>query len=71
VSARPEIISLVAPVADAALDQLAAAPVDGVEGSASVSFMAPPSHRIDWIGDGAHVGGANTAGVRPPSRCPK
>jgi len=41
VSARPEIISLVAPVADAALDQLAAVLVDCVEGGASVSFMSP------------------------------
>jgi GNAT superfamily N-acetyltransferase len=41
VSARPEIISLVAPVADAALDQLAAVLVDCVEGGASVSFLSP------------------------------
>ena len=36
-----EIIALAAPVAEAALDQLAAVLVDCVEGGASVSFMAP------------------------------
>jgi GNAT superfamily N-acetyltransferase len=41
VSARPEIISLVAPVADAALDQLADVLVDCVEGGASVNFLSP------------------------------
>jgi len=41
VSAKAEIISLDAPVADAALDQLAAVLVDCVEGGASVSFMSP------------------------------
>jgi GNAT superfamily N-acetyltransferase len=45
VSARYEIISLEAPVADAALDQLANVLVDCVEGGASVNFMAPFSHR--------------------------
>ena len=40
-SARPEIISLVAPVADAALDQLADVLVDCVEGGASVNFLSP------------------------------
>jgi ribosomal protein S18 acetylase RimI-like enzyme len=41
VSAGAEIISLAAPVADAALEQLAAVLVDCVEGGASVSFMSP------------------------------
>jgi hypothetical protein len=44
VNAGAELASLEAPGADAALDQLAAAPVECVEGSASVSFMAPFSH---------------------------
>jgi GNAT superfamily N-acetyltransferase len=44
VNAGVEIVSLEAPVADAALDQLAAVLVDCVEGGASVSFMAPFSH---------------------------
>ena len=43
-SAAVEIISLDAPVADSALDQLADVLVDCVEGGASVSFMAPFSH---------------------------
>jgi GNAT superfamily N-acetyltransferase len=41
VSAELEIISLDAPVADGAIDQLAAVLVDCVEGGASVSFMSP------------------------------
>jgi GNAT superfamily N-acetyltransferase len=41
VSARAEIVSLAAPVADAALEQLAEVLVDCVEGGASVSFMSP------------------------------
>src|SRR6195256_5784953 len=41
VSAKAEIIALDAPVADTALDQLAAVLVDCVEGGASVSFMSP------------------------------
>jgi GNAT superfamily N-acetyltransferase len=41
VSARVEIVALDAPVADAALEQLAAVLVDCVEGGASVSFMSP------------------------------
>src|SRR5260370_39555803 len=41
VSCKAEIISLDAPVADAALDQLAEVLVDCVEGGASVSFMSP------------------------------
>jgi GNAT superfamily N-acetyltransferase len=45
VSAGYEIIALAAPVADAALDQLAIVLVDCVEGGASVSFMSPFSHR--------------------------
>jgi GNAT superfamily N-acetyltransferase len=44
VSAEAEIISLDAPVADSALDQLADVLVDCVEGGASVSFMSPFSH---------------------------
>ena len=43
-SAKVEITALRAPVADAALDQLAGVLVDCVEGGASVSFMAPFSH---------------------------
>jgi GNAT superfamily N-acetyltransferase len=41
VSEAAEIVSLKAPVAEAALDQLASVLVDCVEGGASVSFMAP------------------------------
>jgi GNAT superfamily N-acetyltransferase len=41
VSAELEIFVLGAPIADAALDQLASVLVDCVEGGASVSFMAP------------------------------
>jgi ribosomal protein S18 acetylase RimI-like enzyme len=41
VSTKAEIVSLDAPVADAALEQLAAVLVDCVEGGASVSFMSP------------------------------
>jgi ribosomal protein S18 acetylase RimI-like enzyme len=41
VSAAVEIVVLDAPVADAALEQLAAVLVDCVEGGASVSFMSP------------------------------
>jgi len=44
VSAKPEIISLDAPVAEPALDQLADVLVDCVDGGASVSFMSPLSH---------------------------
>ena len=40
-SAKAEIVSLRAPVADGALAQLADVLVDCVEGGASVSFMAP------------------------------
>ena len=40
-SAKLEIISLDAPVADVAIEQLAAVLVDCVEGGASVSFMSP------------------------------
>ena len=44
-SAKAEIIiALDAPVAESALDQLAAVLVDCVEGGASVSFMSPFSH---------------------------
>jgi len=41
VSAAVEIISLDAPVADSALEQLADVLADCVEGGASVSFMSP------------------------------
>jgi GNAT superfamily N-acetyltransferase len=44
VSGKLEIISLGAPVANSALDQLADVLVDCVEGGASVSFMSPFSH---------------------------
>jgi GNAT superfamily N-acetyltransferase len=44
VSTKVEIVSLKAPVADIALEQLAAVLVDCVEGGASVSFMTPFSH---------------------------
>jgi GNAT superfamily N-acetyltransferase len=44
VSAQAEIVSLRAPVPDAALAQLADVLVDCVEGGASVSFMAPFPH---------------------------
>ena len=40
-SAKAEIVALDAPVADAALEQLAAVLVDCVEGGASVNFMSP------------------------------
>ena len=40
-SAKAEIISLAAPVADAAIEQLAAILVDCVEGGASVNFLSP------------------------------
>ncbi len=43
-SAKAEIVALGAPVADAALEQLAGVLVDCVEGGASVSFMAPFPH---------------------------
>ena len=43
-SAKAEIVSLRAPVADSALAQLADVLVDCVEGGASVSFMAPFPH---------------------------
>ncbi len=44
VSAGAEIVALGAPVADAALEQLAEVLADCVEGGASVSFMAPFPH---------------------------
>jgi GNAT superfamily N-acetyltransferase len=43
-NAAAEIVVLHAPIADAALDQLAAVLADCVEGGASVSFMSPFSH---------------------------
>jgi GNAT superfamily N-acetyltransferase len=45
VSAAVQIISLDAPIADSALDQLADVLVDCVEGGASVSFMSPFSRQ--------------------------
>jgi GNAT superfamily N-acetyltransferase len=44
VSAKAEIVSLAAPIADSVLDQLADVLVDCVAGGASVSFMSPFSH---------------------------
>jgi len=44
VSGKVEIVSLAAPVADAALEQLADVLVDCVEGGVSVSFMSPFPH---------------------------
>jgi GNAT superfamily N-acetyltransferase len=44
VSAKAEITSLAAPIADSALDQLADVLVDCVAGGASVSFMSPFPH---------------------------
>ena len=44
-SAAVEIISVDAPLADRALDQLADVLIDCVEGGASVSFMSPFSHQ--------------------------
>jgi len=44
VNVKAEIIVLQAPVADAALDQLATVLADCVEGGASVNFMAPFPH---------------------------
>jgi len=44
VSAKAEIVSLAAPIADAALVELAGVLVDCVAGGASVSFMSPFSH---------------------------
>jgi len=44
VSAKTEIVTLRAPVADSALTQLADVLVDCVEGGASVSFMVPFPH---------------------------
>ena len=43
-SAGIEIVTLEAPIAEVALDQLSSVLVDCVEGGASVSFMAPFSH---------------------------
>ena len=43
-SAKAEITSLAAPIADSALDQLADVLVDCVAGGASVSFMSPFPH---------------------------
>lgn len=43
-SAKAKIVSLPAPVADAALEQLADVLVDCVAGGASVNFMSPFSH---------------------------
>jgi ribosomal protein S18 acetylase RimI-like enzyme len=61
VSAKAEITSLAAPVAEAALDQLATVLVDCVEGGASVSFMAPFS-RAEALGFFRKVAGSVAAG---------
>jgi GNAT superfamily N-acetyltransferase len=58
-----EIITLAAPVADSALDQLAEVLVDCVEGGASVSFMSPfsPSDGLAFFRNvGASVASGNT-----------
>ena len=60
-STQAEIVSLAAPVADAALDQLADVLVDCVEGGASVSFMAPFSHE-SALGFFRKVAGSVAAG---------
>jgi GNAT superfamily N-acetyltransferase len=44
VSAKDEIVSLAAPIADAVMVELAGVLVDCVAGGASVSFMSPFSH---------------------------
>jgi ribosomal protein S18 acetylase RimI-like enzyme len=49
VSTALEIVALDAPVAEAALEQLATVLVDCVEGGASVSFMAPFSQTDGFI----------------------
>jgi GNAT superfamily N-acetyltransferase len=61
VSTKAEIVSLAAPVADAALDQLAGVLVDCVEGGASVSFMSPFSHE-QALGFFRKVAGSVAAG---------
>ena len=50
-SAKVEIVSLPAPVADAALEQLADVLVDCVDGGASVSFMSPfrPEQALEFF----------------------
>ena len=60
-SARPEIVSLRAPVAGTALEQLADVLVDCVEGGASVSFMSPfpPDQALAFFGK---VAGSVAAG---------
>ena len=55
-SAQAEIVSLRAPVADAALDQLADVLVDCVEGGASVSFMTPFPHDSALASDAPFAG---------------
>jgi GNAT superfamily N-acetyltransferase len=61
VIARAEIISLEAPVAAAALNQLADVLLDCVEGGASVSFMSPFSH-ADGLAFFHKVAGSVAAG---------
>ena len=60
-NAKTEIVSLAAPVADAALDQLADVLVDCVGGGASVSFMSPLS-REEAFGFFRKVAGSVAAG---------
>jgi GNAT superfamily N-acetyltransferase len=61
VSGAIEISVLGAPIAEAALDQLASVLVDCVEGGASVSFMAPFSHN-DGLGFFRKVAASAAAG---------
>jgi ribosomal protein S18 acetylase RimI-like enzyme len=61
VSEKAEIVSLAAPIADAALDQLADVLVDCVDGGASVSFMSPFS-REEALGFFRKVAGSVAAG---------
>ena len=56
-----EIVTLDAPISEAALDQLSTVLVDCVEGGASVSFMAPFSH-ADGLTFFRKVAGSVTAG---------
>ncbi len=60
-SAKAEIISLAAPVADTALEQLAEVLVDCVDGGASVSFMSPLTHE-QALGFFRKVAGSVAAG---------
>ena len=60
-SGKVEIVSLAAPVADAALEQLADVLVNCVAGGASVSFMSPFSHE-QALGFFRKVAGSVAAG---------